>query len=235
MSVIHSISEGLHKAVCPDYRRLCRTRFKYRYLQAYDIRTVLDIGANTGQFARRMRDVLGGVRLYSFEPLADCFAKLQQNFAGDGAFQAFNFALGDQAGSAVIHRSSHAPSSSLLPMADLHKTTYPHTAQSRDETISVRRLDDLADELDLTPNVLAKLDVQGFEDRVIAGGTGVLARCKVMLVEVSFEKLYEGQKLFDELYDMIRPLGLRFKGLHKQAQNPQDGRVLFGDAIFARD
>ncbi len=224
--------ETIRDLLSPAHRRARRTRYKYRWLGPHDIRTVLDIGANTGQFASRMRTVLPEARIYSFEPLADCYAKLQERFAGDDRFTGYNCALGEAEGSAVIHRSAHSPSSSLLPMAELHRTQYPHTAETRDETITVRTLDGLAGELSLEPNVLIKVDVQGFEDRVIRGGQATFAQARVLLMEISFQELYEGQSLFDGVYDLLGPMGFAFHGFHRQAQRPLDGAVLFADAIF---
>jgi hypothetical protein len=41
------------------------------------IKTILDIGANTGQFARLAHEVFPGASIYSFEPLPDCFETLK--------------------------------------------------------------------------------------------------------------------------------------------------------------
>jgi hypothetical protein len=92
----------------------------------------------------------------------------------------------------------------------------------------------VAAELDLTGNYLAKLDVQGFEDRVIRGGMKTLGAAKVIMMEITFQRLYEGQLLFEGLYDMLRPLGFTFHGFQRQAQHPQTGEVIFADAIFLK-
>ena len=42
-----------------------------RFLRTQGIRTVLDIGANRGQFAAQVRKVLPDAAIYSFEPLAE--------------------------------------------------------------------------------------------------------------------------------------------------------------------
>ena len=226
--------EDLKSALSPAYRRARKDRWKYRWLPEQNIQTVLDIGANKGQFAGRMRHALPNAQLYCFEPLKDCFEQLTNRFRGDGRFQAFPFALGDAEGTAVIRHSVHSPASSLLPMSDLHKQVYPETVAFESEEIQIRTLDQAIAGLGLTPNVLVKIDVQGYEDRVIRGGQKTLATAKAVLMEVSFRKLYEGQLLFDGLYDLLRPMGFVFSGFQGQAQDPQSGEVLFGDAIFIR-
>jgi len=54
-----------------DIRRAPRFE-PYEWLKGMNIRTVLDIGANIGQFASQFHRLLPDARLYSFEPLEDC-------------------------------------------------------------------------------------------------------------------------------------------------------------------
>ena len=49
-----------------------------KWLEKYDIKTIIDIGAHTGQFAKEIREKLPQARIYSFEPLKDCYQKLVQ-------------------------------------------------------------------------------------------------------------------------------------------------------------
>ncbi|NJM49203.1 MAG: FkbM family methyltransferase, partial [Alkalinema sp. RU_4_3] len=140
------------------------------WLKSYEIKTVLDIGANTGQFAEKARRLFPGAKIYSFEPLASCYQALIGYFEGVEGFQAFNFALGDRSGEAEIFCCDYSPSSSMLPMGEVHKAAFPYTKDQTVQKIQIRRLDDLADQLELRRPLLVKMDVQGFEDRVIAGG-----------------------------------------------------------------
>lgn len=218
----------------PAYRRRRKDWWKYRWLRAQSIGTVLDIGANTGQFATRVRHALPEAQIYSFEPLADCYQRLVGRMGGDPKFLAFPVALGDAPGQAVIHRSAHRPASSLLEQSDLLKRIYPEAGPSEPETITIRTLDEVATSLKLTGNVLVKIDVQGYEDRVIRGGTKTIASAKALLMEISFQKLYEGQLLFEGLFDLVRPLGFTFHGLQGQALDETTGQLLFGDAVFLK-
>lgn len=207
-----------------------RPETRHDWLKNLRIRTVLDVGANTGQFATKIRELIPGAFIYSFEPLGDAHASLLSEMGGDPAFKAFNFALGDEETKTVIHRSSFSPSSSLLPMLELHSAAWPHTAESGTEKIEVRRLDAL--DLSPEPNLLVKIDVQGFEDRVIAGGRATISQAACVVTEVSFQKLYDGQPLFDDIYRTLRALGFEYWGNWDQLLDPRDGRPLQADAIF---
>ena len=206
-----------------------------RWLADLGIRTVIDVGANTGQFAHTARRLFPESFIYSFEPLEGCYRELTRSFTGDPKFRGFNIGLGSEDRVMTIHQNEFSGSSSMLEMSELHKTTFAYAAKPVAEaSVQVRRLDDVCRDLTLEPEVLVKLDVQGYEDRVIAGAAELLPRVKVVITETSFEPLYVGQPLFDELYKRITALGFRYHGNLEQAVSPHDGRILQADAIFLR-
>jgi len=198
------------------------------------IRTVFDVGANIGQFARAIHEVLPEAYIYSFEPLPDCFGELQKAMAGVKTFRAFNMALAERDAEAEFYRSSWSPSSSLLPMQELHKQNFPFTAGESRQIVRVRRLDDYAEELTIQGEVLIKLDVQGVEDKVIEGGKELIQRAKILIVETSMDSLYERQPLFADIFKLLEALGFTYKGALSQAFSALDESVLYADSIFIR-
>jgi len=216
-----------------DIRRAPRFE-PYEWLKVRNIRTVLDIGANTGQFAWQIHRVLPDARLYSFEPLEDCYNELLKRMGRVPKFHAFNFALGDINGQADIYRNDYTPSSSLLSMEELHKRAFPFTSHATVRKIKIRRLDDILGELDIVDDVLVKMDVQGTEDRVIAGGEKLISRASILIVETTFLPLYKDQVLFDTIYDMLRQRGFVYAGSEHTIRNPNDGSILQCDSVFCK-
>jgi FkbM family methyltransferase len=204
------------------------------WLARQGIRTVLDVGAHEGQFARRIRNLLPEAELICFEPLDQPYAQLVRQFENQPRFRAIRCALGDKAGSFEIHHNEYSPSSSLLPMADLHRQSFEFAVQQKSERIEVRLLSEVARELQFEPPLLLKLDVQGFEDKVIAGSGNVLESVQVVIIEVSFRPLYLGGPLFDEIYRLLRERGFSYMGNFEQLYSPKDGSILQADAIFCR-
>jgi FkbM family methyltransferase len=205
------------------------------WMQSHGIRTIIDVGANEGQFAAMARRLFPASRILSFEPIATCYQKLRQDMAGDPLFEAFPYALGDEEGVASFHQNEFSPSSSMLPMKDSHRQAFPFTSHDRVTQIDVRRMDDvLAGRADVVSPVLLKLDVQGFEARVLAGGRATLARCKLVLVELSLESLYEGEPLAHEMISLLASAGYRVAGIADCLRRPSDQRPLQMDAIFVR-
>ncbi len=206
------------------------------FLKEADIKTVLDIGANTGQFVREIREVLPEAQVYSFEPLKDCFDKLNDSNKNDQNFKAFNFALGDSNETVQMHRSSYSPSSSIRKMAQSHKDLYPHTSGESQEMILIKRLDDLKeiDPHSLEKNILVKMDTQGYEDKVIKGGLKFLKSAKFVIVETAFISLYEGQPLFANIYALLTSQGFSYKGGLAWKFDAKNGGVLSEDSLFIK-
>jgi FkbM family methyltransferase len=206
---------------------------KFKWLKGLGIDTILDIGANTGQFAEYIHAILPDARIYSFEPLKDCFDLLVNNNRGNSKFKAFNVALSDENGIVEFHRSSFSQSSSLLPMGQLHKDNFPFTAGEEIVTVKAARLDDFASEMALGDHILIKLDVQGVEEKVIRGGANTLRRADVVFLETNFQELYEGQPLFKEILDIMYAEGFRYLGnAEGHLLSPVDGSCLEEDSIF---
>jgi len=199
-----------------------------------DIKTIIDIGANTGPFSLDVRMRFPLVQIYAFEPLNDCFSVLTSSMSNDSKFRAWNIALGEVGGEITMHRSSFHPSSSLLPMTALHKKIYPKSTEKLTEVVEIRRLDDVMRDIALEKPVLIKMDVQGFEDAVIRGGKDTIAQADILLIETSFVQLYESQPIFDDIYQLVCNLGFTYLGRSAEHHNPKTGERIYEDSIFVR-
>jgi FkbM family methyltransferase len=197
-------------------------------------RTILDIGANVGRFALTARKLFPAAHIYSFEPLTDCLAAAHRVMRGDRLFTGINIALGAVHGRATFQRNAASPSSSLLKVTRLHTTAFPGTELTTEMTVPKHLLDDVAEGLSFQCPMVVKIDVQGFEDQVLCGGEQTIRRASVLLVETSFETLYEGQALFGDIYGRLQSWGFDFRGNLDQACAPGDGRVLQADSLFVK-
>jgi hypothetical protein len=96
-------------------------------------------------------------------------------------------------------------------------------------------LDGIVSELPapLLPEVLIKLDVQGYEDRVIKGGIKTFRLSRACIVEICLDPLYEGQPTFTGICQSLHELGYRYAGNLYQTL-ADDGHVIFLDAVFMK-
>lgn len=214
----------------------CLAVDKWMGLAARPIRSVLDIGACRGGFARSvLLPRFPAATIHSFEPSEEAFRELSRVAASsNGRIRAHNFGLGEEAGECDFHASVDAlPASSLLRRTALTADLFPDTARTRPSRVEIRRLDDVAPSLRLEDDLLVKIDVQGFEDRVIRGGRATIGSATACVVEIQSAVLYEGQPTFHDIYDLLRGLGFRFEGCLEQHFSPA-GAPLYFDAVFLK-
>ena len=204
------------------------------WIHELNITTIIDIGANVGQFATSINAVLPNAQIYSFEPIPDCFQQLQASMANVPNFTAFNIGIGDRADNLVFQCNSYSQSSSFLEMTNLHKKAFPETFDSHPINVKIEKLDVVAEKLVLTDSLLVKIDVQGYENKVLAGGEATIKRAKLIIIETSFATLYEGQPLFDDIYRQLKNWGFVYAGAFDQLYNPQNGKILQADSIFIK-
>ena len=205
-------------------------------LECYDIDTVLDIGANSGQFAQQLRADLGyAKRILSLEPLSSAFELLKANAKDDPAWEVFNFALGEAEEKREINIAGNSYSSSLLSMLPAHLKSAPESKYIGKEVIDIRTLDSLFGYLcKAATNVYMKIDTQGFESKVLKGAEQSLSQIDTVQMEMSLVPLYEGELLFNEMYMLMSKKGYSLVSIETGFSDQASGQLLQVDGIFHR-
>jgi FkbM family methyltransferase len=223
----------------PEYRRaFLRSRVAAsiehdRVLSGLGLRTVVDIGANRGQFALCIRRLYPSAQIYSFEPLEKPARAWRENFANDPRATLFNEAVAAEAGSATMHVARWDVSSSLLPIAAAQRENFPLSEETSQQTVSKVLLSDRIRPESLESPALLKLDVQGFELEALRGCAALLDQFQFVYVEASFVELYVGQALATDIIAWL--LQHQFKLLC--VANPSRGkstRPIQADFLFCR-
>jgi FkbM family methyltransferase len=202
-----------------------------------NIQIIFDVGANTGQFARHMRLEGFDGRILSIEPLAAAHAELTGAAADDPNWLVLDrMAMGSAEGEIEINRSRNLVSSSILPIRPEHTRSAPDAAYETTETVPIRRLDGVIPEWLKRPeeSVLLKMDVQGYEDRVLDGAEGVLDRIVGIQTELSVLPLYEGQLLYQAMLDRLQSMGFELFALWGGHVDKTSGRMLQFDVLMMR-
>jgi FkbM family methyltransferase len=203
--------------------------------QGLTARTVLDVGANTGQFAVAAAKLLPGARVYSFEPLPQCLAQLRRHTNKLPNVTIYPVALGDrEADDLLFHINSHSQSSSALHIAEAHRAAFPHERETGSTIVKVSTLDRIFESVGLASPVLLKLDVQGYEAKVLLGGVETLKRVDYVVLEASLRPMYEGEALFLDLVRLMHGYGFRFLRPVGWLADPKTDEVLQMDILFAK-
>jgi len=200
-----------------------------------DIKTVLDVGANAGQYSQELRKAGFKGRIISFEPVKEAYQRLLSNARKDIDWQTFNFALGDMNGKTFINISRHSPSSSLLPMTSLHNDAAPGSEYLSVEEIEIKTLDTIFDTLRISgEGIFLKVDTQGYEKKVLDGAANSLSGISGIQLELSSDELYQGEEKYFSLCRFLEERNFHLVRVIPGFSNKKTGEMLQFDAIFFR-
>ena len=208
---------------------------RQRLLESASINTVLDVGANSGQYGEGLRRCGYEGKIVSFEPLSSAFAQLQKRAAGDRLWHTERCALGDCEEVASINISGASASSSLLDMLPRHTEIAPHTGYIGSEQVAVHRLDSLFDR-HVAPGDRAflKIDTQGFTSRVLEGAGESLGRVQGLEVELSVVALYAGEPLIHEVLSLLYHKGFAVYSLEPEMFDDASWQQVQMNGLFQR-
>ena len=215
-----------------------REHFRHRVLHALagrGVDTVLDIGANTGQFGRQLRRAGYRGRIHSVEPLSRAFAELRHAAGRDHAWTVERAAVSGARGTLTMNVSRNSVSSSVLPILQRSVAAAPQTRYVATEQVPATTVDDLVATHGFVPDrTLLKVDVQGYEQAVLDGAAKTLERFAAIRTEMSLVALYEGQVLMPELVESLTGRGFELWFLEPGFTEPGTRRLLQLDGVFLR-
>jgi FkbM family methyltransferase len=169
---------------------------------------LVDVGANVGMyslFAAKTRQA----RVFAFEPEAQNYALLNRNIVLNevgGSVRAYCLALSDQAGYSELHLSDLRIGGSCHSLGERVDFRHQPMTPAFSQGCIAARLDELVESGVVPPPDHIKIDVDGFEPKVIQGAMRLLKGSKPqsMLIEVN-------QNLADhmEMVAALSALGFR--------------------------
>jgi FkbM family methyltransferase len=196
-------------------------------------RTVVDVGANIGQFTALSLELFPDARIVAFEPLSGPADRFEHFFERFGRVRLVRSAVGPRAERASMFVSRRVDSSSLLPISELQSTIFPGTELAGTASVEVAPLSQLLGPGPIARPALLKIDVQGAELAVLQGSADLLGRFDHVYVECSHLRLYEGQPVEGEIVAFLEAHGFELTSRHNPVHHPQHGLVQ-EDCLFTR-
>lgn len=195
------------------------------------LNTIVDVGANVGQFALLASRVQPAAIIHSFEPLSDAAKKFLAVIGENPQVRLHRCALGVDDSVLNIHVTSQADSSSLLS-PKLQADYFPGTHLVRTEEVVVHPLHAVVSREEIRSPALLKIDVQGFEAQVLEGCGAVLSSFDWVFVELSFVELYSGQTLAPEIIDWLHARNFELFSVYTDPNSYKNGLMVQGDFLF---
>lgn len=195
--------------------------------------TIIDVGANVGQFSRAALGRWPTARVFAFEPLPDAAATTRRMLARMGDDHAvYQVALGSREGATVFRRHQYSLSSSVLAVTEPLGDQYPWANEGELITVPITRLDRVLSDVRLNRPVLIKIDVQGYEAEVLSGASAVLDAADILIIEHAFEEFYEGQPRAAEVMEHLLQSGWQ---VNRVADVRREGGVIVeADMVYGR-
>jgi FkbM family methyltransferase len=218
-----------------DYYKRNALARQIRLMQLRGIDLVMDVGANTGQYGRRLRKAGYHGEIVSFEPLDAAFASLQRTAKRDKNWRAARLALGAHERDATLCVSGDSRASSLKQMLDLHTSIAPYFSTVSHERVQIKTLDSVWEEhIPSGKTVYLKIDAQGAEKDIIDGAMRSMERIEMVQIEISIRPLYEESLLLPDALTLMDDLGFRLVSIEYGFCHPDTGQMLQVDGVFAR-
>jgi FkbM family methyltransferase len=204
------------------------------FLATQKINTLIDVGASHGNFIELVRSVNPSCDVFAFEPLPNAYKVLINKFQNDHSVKLYNLAIGNKIGEIQFFENEYSFSSSVLRLGDKHIEEFPYAKSVSNRLVHIDCLDNVVLDDQIKRPIILKIDVQGLEKEVIEGAVKILSLVDYVLIEVSFEELYEGQSLFEEVNHKLNKLGLFYNGSFGQLYSSSNGKIIQADAFYAR-
>lgn len=142
------------------------------------INTVVDVGANVGQWSTAMKLLNPSVQITAIEPEPNSYQKLKENLSDLDNITTLNLAASKSQGSLTLFRQKLVTTSTL----------YPTGNDSTSDPVTVRA-EPLDNVLRNIPKIdVLKIDVEGAELSVIEGATETLAKTSIVIIEISLDR-----------------------------------------------
>jgi FkbM family methyltransferase len=205
----------------------------------YSIDTVLDIGANAGQYGDFLRQRVGfdGV-IHSFEPVSSFADKIARKSQTDARWHVHRCGLGSQETTLEINvTSSDVFSSFLEPDVDRNPEFERHMTLVRKEFVPVKRLDNVWRDLAISDagKTYLKIDTQGFDLEVLRGAAEVLPAIRALQFELSMQPIYKGTPTYLQMLSQLEDWGFAVSGFFPITTSKNLQVVEFDCVMLARN
>lgn len=197
---------------CKNDRVSGESHFLRSFLSKRPHAVVFDVGANVGDYSRRIMEITPGATVYAFEPHPATFRKLLKTSATCG-FQAFPFGCGSENSRTRLYDYVDRNGSS-------HASLYPevfreiHGSDVAEQLVDIVKLDDFVLQNDITAIDLLKIDTEGHELNVLLGLENFISLGKVRNIHFEFNEMNivsrvffrDIHRLLNNRYDFFRML-----------------------------
>ena len=214
------LAEQRGYAILPAWRleHLEAATFLRDVFRVLDIRAVLDVGANLGQYRDFLREQVGfRGDIVSFEPIPSLARSMAARAASDQRWRIVECALGASPGKAALNVMASSTFSSF------HEPDHSRSSMFEQKNRVVERIEVQVRTLDhfvretmpraAPGRLFLKLDTQGSDLAVLEGAKGAVADIAAIQTEMSVVPIYEGAPDYATTIRALESSGFQLAGM----------------------
>ena len=200
----------------------------------FKVKSIIDVGANKGQFVNKLLKNGFNGNVLSFEPLSDEHNYLKKISKNKNKWDIEErCALGKRNSKEKIYVSGNSESSSLLKILPKHTDIRPDSKTVDTQEIYVKKLNNFKNKIyKLEKNILLKIDCQGSEMDVLIGANKIIKSFSCIFLEVSLVNLYQKQKLWLEIINYLKKINFEVWSVDQLLKNNKTGQTYQLDIFF---
>ena len=209
--------------------------YRARLIRSAGVDLVIDVGANKGQFGEELRRSGYAGRLVSIEPISSAYETLVRRCNRYSNWTALNMALGAAVCDGIINVARNSAASSLLKHLSGVEEAFPTINIVTKEKIQVSTLDEVFPGISNPSTcIFLKLDVQGYEAKVLQGGVQSLQFIDYLQIELSLEPIYVDELTFTEMHKLLDQFGFDLVAIQPTVIHPTTSAMAQVDGIYRR-
>jgi FkbM family methyltransferase len=171
-----------------------------RFLQNKSIKTVIDVGAHKGEFTQNALQIKSVNKIISFEPQKKIFKILKEKFTSNDKIILSNLALSERVEKKMMKINkmtnmstlNHEINNDSLYLKFRNFLLHQKNSIIPEEEVETTTLDIFFEQKKIDQNTLLKIDVEGYELKVLKGYTQKIREIKYVLIENQFSNMYKG-------------------------------------------
>ena len=198
--------------------------------------TIVDVGAYKGLWTSRYLKKYPNIIAYSIEPHQESFLNLQNKFRALSNVKLFKVGISNINGIKDVNVNSKAYTNSLLELdpeapKSWRKNKFEHLYREKVETIT---LQEFVKKNKIKRINILKLDVQGYESRVLKGAEMLLKESliDILVLEVIVAPTYKDQSKVNEIFEIFENNNYKLYGIYDIEKNSKREKIQQFDVIF---
>lgn len=236
MNLLRNIGSLFGYDVIRQSKDILLHRHLRNLLARHNIDTVIDVGANIGEYGTMLRSLGYDSEIYSFEPVGKSYKLLTEKSYEDELWKTYNYALGREQGTSTINVSTSSSFSSFRDFNQFGIDQFPAESTIKNsESVEISTLDVFISGLPpqhIRRSIHLKLDTQGYDLEVFSGLNKQAPSITSLQAELPVQGIYDDMPNYVEMLSIFKDSGFIPTGIFPVSRNKSTLEIIEFDCVM---